>query len=327
MKQEDRKKKSLGQTALQLIDGLVNNLLLFLAALVFLFGFYALWDANQVYSLASSSEYETYKPVAKPGKDELASFTGFEKLQKINPEVLGWINVYGTNIDYPLVQAKDNEKYLNRDSKGEFAATGAIFLEARNSPNFDDFNTIIYGHHVENGVMFGDVAKFAKQDFFDQHRYGSIFYNGKEHGLEIVEMLEVDAYDFNIYNPGVQGDDNRQAYLDNLLKVARHKRDIPLGPHDQIVLLSTCFLDVTNGRHIVVAKITDEVPKNTFHNKKSKPFPYSVFDDSSFGHYLSAIPLWVWYIILVALFLLLIFLIVVIILILYHRNDEEQDGK
>lgn len=328
VKRENRRERgSVAQKGLRLIDGLFNNLLLLLAALVCLFGFYALWDANQVYSLASSSEYEAYKPVSQPAKDELASFTGFQKLQKINPEVLGWINVYGTNIDYPLVQAKDNEKYLNRDSKGEFAATGAIFLEARNSPNFDDFNTIIYGHHVENGVMFGDVAKFAEQDYFDKHRYGSIYYNGKEHGLEIFEMLEVDAYDFNIYNPGIQGEENRRAYIDNLLSVAKHKRDIDLGPNDQIVLLSTCFLDVTNGRHIVVAKITDTVHKNTFHTKKSKPFPYSVFDDSSLGRQLSAIPLWIWYIILLILFLLLIFLIVVLILVLQHRREKKVAGK
>ena len=106
-----------------------------LAALVFLFGFYALWDANQVYSQASSSEYEAYRPVSTIEKDELASFSGFHKLQQVNPEVLGWINVYGTNIDYPLVQAKDNEKYLNKDSKGEFAATGLFSLRLEMNPS------------------------------------------------------------------------------------------------------------------------------------------------------------------------------------------------
>lgn len=115
--------------------------------------------------------------------------------------------------------------------------------------------------------MFGDVAKFSDKEFFDQHRYGSIYYNGVEKGLEIFEMLEVDAYDFNIYDPGINGDDRRQEYIDHLLSVAIHKRDITLGPNDHIILLSTCFLDVTNGRHIVVAKITDTVPKNTFHTK------------------------------------------------------------
>lgn len=209
----EKPKKSLSRRLVLAVDGVINHLLLIFAALIFLFGFYALWDSNQVYSLASSSEYEAYRPVTTQ-QDELASFSGFSKLQELNPEVLGWINVYGTNIDYPLVQAKDNEKYLNKDSKGEFAATGAIFLDARNNPKFEDFNTIIYGHHVENGVMFGDVAKFADQEFFDQHRYGSIYYNGVEKGLEIFEMLEVDAYDFNIYDPGIQGEDRQQAYLD-----------------------------------------------------------------------------------------------------------------
>ncbi|MDU1217222.1 MAG: class B sortase, partial [Streptococcus sp.] len=172
----EKPKRSLSRRLVLAVDALMNHILLLLAALVFLFGFYALWDANQVYSQASSSEYEAYRPVSTSEKDELASFSGFHKLQQVNPEVLGWINVYGTNIDYPLVQAKDNEKYLNKDSKGEFAATGAIFLEARNESKFEDFNTIIYGHHVENGVMFGDVAKFSDKEFFDQHRYGSIYY-------------------------------------------------------------------------------------------------------------------------------------------------------
>jgi len=151
----EKPKRSLSRRLVLAVDALMNHILLLLAALVFLFGFYALWDANQVYSQASSSEYEAYRPVSTSEKDELASFSGFHKLQQVNPEVLGWINVYGTNIDYPLVQAKDNEKYLNKDSKGEFAATGAIFLEARNESKFEDFNTIIYGHHVENGGMFG----------------------------------------------------------------------------------------------------------------------------------------------------------------------------
>ena len=180
----EKPKRSLSRRLVLAVDAFMNHILLLLAALVFLFGFYALWDANQVYSQASSSEYEAYRPVSTSEKDELASFSGFHKLQQVNPEVLGWINVYGTNIDYPLVQAKDNEKYLNKDSKGEFAATGAIFLEARNESKFEDFNTIIYGHHVENGVMFGDVAKFSDKEFFDQHPYGSIYYNGVEKGLE-----------------------------------------------------------------------------------------------------------------------------------------------
>lgn len=321
---QEKPKKSISRHFVLFLDNLLNHFLLLVTALVFLFGFYALWDSNQVYSLASSSEYEAYRPVSSSQKDELASFSGFEKLQKLNSEVIGWINVYGTNIDYPLVQAKDNEKYLTRDSKGEFASTGAIFLDARNNPNFEDFNTIIYGHHVENGVMFGDVAKFSDKEYFEQHRYGSIFYNGQEKGLEIFEMLEVDAYDFNIYDPGIVGEERQQEYIQHLLSVALNKRDISIGKNDHIILLSTCFLDVTNGRHIVVAKITDDIPKNTFHTKKSRPFPYSVFDDSSLGKYLSSIPLWIWYIIILVLIILVLFLLVIVVLMVQQRKERNR---
>ncbi|VKY89746.1 sortase [Streptococcus pneumoniae] len=112
----EKPKKSLSRRLVLAVDGVINHLLLIFAALIFLFGFYALWDSNQVYSLASSSEYEAYRPVTTQ-QDELASFSGFSKLQELNPEVLGWINVYGTNIDYPLVQAKDNESISTRTPK------------------------------------------------------------------------------------------------------------------------------------------------------------------------------------------------------------------
>ena len=88
--------------------------------------------------------------------------------------------------------------------------------------------------------------------------------------------------------------------------------------------MSTCFLDVTNGRHIVVAKITDDITENTFHTKKSKPFPYSVFDDSSLGKYLSSIPLWIWYIIILVLIIVVLFLLVILVLMVQQRKERNR---
>ena len=113
----EKPKRSLSRSLVLAVDALINHILLLLAALVFLFGFYALWDSNQVYSQASSSEYEAYRPVSTSEKDELASFSGFHKLQQVNPEVLGWINVYGTNIDYPLVQDRGQSRHRKLYSK------------------------------------------------------------------------------------------------------------------------------------------------------------------------------------------------------------------
>ena len=140
-------------------------------------------------------------------------------------------------------------------------------------------------------------------------------------------MLEVDAYDFNIYDPGINGDDRRQEYIDHLLSVAIHKRDITLGPNDHIILLSTCFLDVTNGETYRSCQDYGYGSKEHLPYEKSKPFPYSVFDDSSLGRFLSSIPLWIWYIILFILLLLLIFLLIILYLILRRRREAKEEGQ
>ncbi|MCG4817374.1 class B sortase, partial [Collinsella aerofaciens] len=72
----------------------------------------------------------------------------FEQLKELNPEVFGWLTVYGTNIDYPVTQGKDNWKYVNTNALGEYSLSGAIFLDYTNRKDFQDFNSILYGHHM-----------------------------------------------------------------------------------------------------------------------------------------------------------------------------------
>ena len=84
----------------------------------------------------------------------------FEELQKINPEVFGWLNIPDTHIDYPLVQAEGNSKYVNTDVKGNFSLSGSIFLDCRNHKDFSDCNHIIYGHHMQKDAMFGELERF-----------------------------------------------------------------------------------------------------------------------------------------------------------------------
>ena len=94
----------------------------------------------------------------------------------------------------------------------------------------------------------------------DSHRYGSLFYEGKTHGIEFFffAFLEVDAYD-ELYTPAVEGEENRQGYLEQIMEQAVYTRDLPVGTSDHLVLLSTCTSLLTNGRHILVGRITEEV--------------------------------------------------------------------
>jgi len=132
-------------------------------------------------------------------------------LQAINPEVFSWLTVYGTNIDYPVAQGQDNMKYVNTNAEGKYSLSGSIFLDYNNSKDFSDFNSILYGHHMQKKTMFGEIGSFSNQYFFDSHRYGNLYYGGKDHGIEFFAFIHTSAYDDTVFTPNVT-DKNRQAY-------------------------------------------------------------------------------------------------------------------
>ncbi|MDO4288151.1 MAG: class B sortase [Eubacterium sp.] len=249
-------KPSGGRRVIQIIDGAVNTALLMIFVILLALGAYGLWDSNQVYVKALES-YTQYKP---DHKDNLS----FEELKAINGDVFGWLTIYGTHMDYPLVQGKNNQQYINTSAKGEFALSGAIFLDYRNAKDFSDFNSIIFGHHMDKNAMFGDLTKYNDQAWFDSHLTGNLYYDGADHGLEIFAFLTADAYDTNLYSPGLVLAYDQNMYLRHIKELAVHYRDIDVDNDDRIVLLSTCTDATTNGRELLAAKITDETFENPY---------------------------------------------------------------
>ena len=250
---------SIGRKAIRITNELINLFVLFVFLLLIVFSCYAIWDSSQIFSTASATNYEIFKPTVE---QEGASFT---ELRAINPDVFAWLTVYGTNIDYPVVQTDNNITYVNTDARGKHSLSGAIFLDYRNGANFSDFSSILYGHHMDNQVMFGEIASFADEDYFNARKYGSLYIDGKEHGLSFFAFLHADAYDFDVFRTDIVTEDEKSAYLALLLDMALHIRpDVPISIDDRIVLLSTCSTDSTNGRDILLALITDEIQDDPF---------------------------------------------------------------
>ena len=246
------------------LNGLVSLAVGLCLAVCGAYAAYALWDNQQIYSAAEDVQAAMQELKPRVSEDDEEGVPSFAELLAVNPDVRAWITVDNTHIDYPVLQGTDNLTYVNTDVYGEFALAGSIFMDSRNDPGFADLYTLLYGHHMEGGRMFGDLDKFADQSFFDSHAYGSLYYGGRMHGLEIFAMAEADAYDFVLYNThvGSAGQD-RQAYLDYVSSLASRSRDIGTGADDRIVMLSTCA-DTTNGRYVVFARITDTVPADPF---------------------------------------------------------------
>ena len=234
------------------IDHMVNLIALLLVLMTMFLSCYMLWDSNQVYQAADAKNYEAYIPTEKHTKS-------FEELQKINPDVIGWIRVNDTNINYPLLQTDDDDTYMNTDAEGKYSLSGAIFLHCGNKPDFSDFNNIIYRHHMEKEKMFGDIGNFTDETYFDEHPYGNLFFDGKDHGIEFYALMQVDAYNETIFNVCPDTSEAKQAYLLEIMDNALYKRELNITEDDHLVLLTTCTSDMTNGRNVLVGRLTDQV--------------------------------------------------------------------
>jgi len=296
--------QNMAKKAVRTANSLVNFAVLAAILLLLAFGCYALWDSNQVYNAANAAQYEIYKPtVENEGKT-------FQELQAMNPEVFSWLTVYGTNIDYPVTQGEDNMKYVNTNAEGSYSLSGSIFLDYENSRDFSDFNSILFGHHMEKQAMFGEIGLFSDKDYFNARLYGSLYYNGTDHGLEFFAFLHTDAYDASVFAAGVSGE-ARQAYLDGLLDKAAFTRDIGVTAEDRIVLLSTCSAESTNGRDILVARVTDELFDDAFKTNETDNTGTHATADGQPG-----IPGWLWTALAAPVLLILL------VIVLYHKRKH-----
>ena len=243
-------------------NNLVDITILTIIVLLVLFAGYALWDSNQINQAADKANYEVYKPtVENEGKS-------FKELQALNSEVLAWLTVYGTSIDYPVTQGRDNMKYVNTSAEGKYSLSGAIFLDFEND-GFHDFNSVLYGHHMAKRAMFGEIDEFSEKGKFDSYRYGNLYYEGQDYGIEFFCFLHADAYDESVFNAKLKNSE-RQKYLNNLYDKALQWRDIGVDIDERIILLSTCSSDSTNGRDILVGRITNEVYEDMTNNADDK---------------------------------------------------------
>ena len=234
-----------GSRALSLIVAL-------LIAVMLLYGGYSLWDTAMLYRGAFvSDDLLKYKPSS--GKTDGPTLA---ELAALNPDVRGWLTIDDTHIDYPVVQGKTDMDYINKDVYGEFSLSGSIFMDSRNGADFSDSYCLLYGHHMDNGAMFGDIVEFVDQDFFDSHRTGTLYgTDGSVYTIELFACIEVDAFDSVVYQPTLQAEGNIGPLLDYIKERASAYREIGVTAADQVIGLSTCADARTNGRVVVFGRM------------------------------------------------------------------------
>lgn len=209
-----------------------------------------------------AAEPEAEKTVyVDPYADALRNMD-FTALREVNSDVLGWIMIPGTVVSYPLLQGSDNQYYLKHTWKKWTSAVGAIFLECKNSRDLSDFNSVVYGHRMNNGSMFASLKHYKKQSYWAAHPCVYITNDSGSHKYEIFAAYEVSTAG-TTYQIGFSGDTSKQAFIDYCLDQSVIDTGITPAVYDQILTLSTCTGNGHATRWVVQAVLKGVAPSDT----------------------------------------------------------------
>lgn len=166
----------------------------------------------------------------------------------------GWIKIDNTNINYPIVQGKDNSFYLDKDINKNYLSSGSIFMNYLNN-GFNDANTILFGHHMRNKTMFAQLKKYKEKEFFDGNNEIEIeVENGKVLKYKVFSAYVTDAKDDYI-KTNFENKAQYKEFLEGIKNKSIYKSDIEVNEDDKIITLSTCSYEFNDARMVVHGKL------------------------------------------------------------------------
>lgn len=184
-----------------------------------------------------------------------------EELQKENPELIGWLEIPNTIINYPVLQGKDNSFYVNHNYQKEKKQSGSIFIDA--DFNFDprSTNMIIYGHNMKNGTMFTSLINYKNKAYYESHPYIRFTTTTTDTSYEIISVFESKVYEetdtnsFKYYNfINAKNNEEYDNFVSNIKKLSIYDTGKTAINGENLITLSTCAYHTKNGRFAVVAK-------------------------------------------------------------------------
>jgi len=189
-------------------------------------------------------------PLQQPQPDAPPDPVDFSALKKINEQIVGWIHVPNTVIDYPVVQAEDNVYYLDHSFERKKSRAGTIFMDYRNDAGALERNTILYGHHMKDGSMFKALVKYLQQDFFEANRFIRFDTADGEQQWEVFSVYETDTR-FDYIRTAFEDDEAYERFLQQIRKKSKFDTDTKLTRSDVILTLSTCSYAYDDARLVV----------------------------------------------------------------------------
>lgn len=218
-------------------------------------------------SVSLAQDFETGRYMTTSGKTASPAGSRKQVLEKykslydLNSDIVGWISIEGTNVDYPVMQTVyDEEYYLHRNFYREDSKSGLPFLDNRCITGLPSTNMIIYGHNMKSGAMFADLLKYESKSYYEKHRFIRFDSIYEEALYEIIAVFKsnisyVGENTFKFYN-FIQADTEEEFYdyYNTIRGMSLYDIDATAISSDYLLTLSTCEYSVEDGRFVVVAR-------------------------------------------------------------------------
>lgn len=220
-------------------------------------------EPKQAKGKAEANEYDKAREAnVQDADDPYDVKIDFDGLHEINQDIMAWIKIPGTNIDYPILQSKeeDDDYYLNRTMEGQMGLPGSIYMEKYDTPDFSDEVSIIYGHTLNDGTMFSELKKYNEKEFFDENPYIYIYLpDGSRKKYQIFASVAFDDRYLIMYY-AFTNDQDFNKYISDLkaCEVGNVNNDVKVEFGDRVITLSTCIDEYPDQRWLVNAVLVDE---------------------------------------------------------------------
>ena len=177
-----------------------------------------------------------------------------DALRQVNPDVIGWIRVPDTKIDYPVVQSEENDFYLEHTWQGNKNSVGAIFMDCGSAPGLTDFNTLIYGHNMRSGAMFASLRSYSQQSYWEAHPHIYLLVDSGVFRFDVFSAYRAEL-DSAAYGQSFRQRETREKFLQDAAEQSVIQTEITPGIRDRILTLSTCSGMGHETRWVVQARL------------------------------------------------------------------------
>jgi len=211
-----------------------------------------LWDIRQT-DRAGSDSYAELAGLARPAPETPGGPIDFAALRAVNPDAASWLYCPDTAIDYPVMRAQDYDYYLRRLPDGTRNANGSLFIDYNCAPDFTDQLTVVYGHNMRSGQMFGPLKGYKTQAYYEKHPFMYLYTQEGNYRVELLYGCVIGAGQWR--ERAFMYEANLDALLAYAARNTTFASKTQYAPGDRIIALSTCSYEFDGARYVVLGVI------------------------------------------------------------------------